>query len=473
MITLAFRWIAFAAIGLLCVATLNATQRVIVIVQEGLGHELIAAGQFYSDDASLWDWRLDHQWHYQSMATHPLTTQTSPDGTDPALLPSYDPHSAWDGTVVQIGASSGAPTSSFRGYRWLIERATDPLQAATALGSGIPSYNTAVNWMNYPSRSGSPLAPTQQLLEWADHHELQTALISDMPIGHDVASILAGFRSETRDTGSNRFNYLVRSSQLDLYVGAGHPRYNELGQAHSDPRYVVASQSDWQDLRNRARASGWNVIFGDENLLGVSSQPQQAAERRLVVLQFGDTTSTQAIAADASGLSENLANSMRFQIRMGLNFLNQSQKGFVAFIHLGRLPYLLGAELQREAIEEVVNGFRALTLCEDWIEANGGWKDTSLLMVSPYEYGLTWGAGSTSFPFAQITNRGKGRIPGFRLNHQGPSAALAPVLVRGVFAEQLQQMEQAEDPIYGSFLNASELGAALKRFITPVDSMVE
>lgn len=473
MTSTVFKWFTITSIALLTGASLSAKPRLIVVVQEGMGHELISAGQLYSDEPALWDWRLDHQWHYQSVATHPLTTRTFPDGTDPAALSAYDPHLAWDGTQVQIAATSGSPATTFRGYRWLIEQATDPLQAATALGSGIPSFKTAVNWMNYPSRSGSPLAPTQQLLEWAHHHGLETALISDMPTGNGVTSIFSGFRSDALDSDTNRFNHIIRERSLDLFVGAGHPRYNELGQALSDPKYTFASQSDWQDLRNRARSSGWNVIFGDENLLGVSSQPRTASERRLVILQFGDTTSTQAIATDASGLSGNLANSMRFQIRMGLDFLNQSDAGFVAFIHLGRLPFLLEGDLQREAVEEVVNAFRVLTLCEDWVDANGGWEQTSLLMVSPYEYGLIWGAGSISFPFAQVTNRGKGRIPGFRLNHRGASAALAPLLVRGAFAKSLNALDQAEDPIYGPFLHLSELGTALKSFVGPVESKVE
>lgn len=476
MLLMTLRILKLLAWTVACTVAINglsAKPRIILVVQEGLGHELISASHLYSDEPALWDWRLNPNWLSHSIATHPLINRTHPDGTDPAAMPSYDSHLAWDGTAVSVGAGNSAPSTVFRGYRWLIENATDPLQAATALGSGTPSYKTALNWMSYPSRSGSPLPPTQQLLEWANYHGLKTALVSDMPTGHAFASVLAGFRSSSTDSDINRFNHLIRSSPLDLHVATGHPRYNELGQALTEPKYIFSSQSDWQDLRNRARSSGWNVIFGDENLLGISSQKQNNGERRLVILQFGDTTSTQAIAADTSGLSGNLANSMRFQIRMGLDFLNQADEGFVAVIHLGRLPHLLGAELQRESIEEVLNGFRALMLCEDWVDSNGGWQDTSLLLISPYEYGLIWGAGSTSSPYAQITNRGKTRIPGFRLNHQGPTATLAPLLVRGDFAETLVQHEKSSDPIYGYYLPASRLGQLLKSFVTPVETKVE
>ncbi len=467
-----YKALAVVAAGVFSISTAHAKPRLIVLLQEGLGHELITAARLYSEETDLWDWRLDHNWTYASLSTLPLTTKTAPDGSDPVALPSYDTIMAWNGTEVALNPENPNQTT-FKGYKWLIENATDKLQAATAIGGGIPSYNTSINWLPYPAKNGSPLPPTQQLIEWASYQGLKTGVISDMPFSYGTNTILAGARMQTEEPAINRFNYVIKSAPLDLYVASGHPKYNELGQALSDPRYTYCSQTEWQDLRSRGRASGWNVIFGDENLMGISTQTGSNDERRLVILQFGDTTSTEVISADTSGLSGNLSISLRFQIKMALDYLNQSDKGFVAIIHMGRLPYLLKSELQMESVQEVVNTFRAATMCEDWVESHGGWQETSLVVASAYEYGLLWGSGSSSFAYAQITNRGKKRVPGFRVNHKGPTATLAPLLMRGAIVKEVESHFFGEDPIYGRYLASSEFAKLMKSFVTQPESRVE
>ena len=463
-----------AAIGAIvsAVATADAKPRLIIIVQEGLGHEILTASRLYSENQELWDWRLDHNWQYASLSTLPLTQKTYPDGTDPETLPAYNTLKSWDGSEVALTPDSTNQTT-FAGYKWLIENATDRMQSATAFGSGIPSFNTSINWLSYPAKNGSPLPSTQQLLEWAHEQGLKTGIISDMPFTHGTNTILAGARTESDEAAISRFNYIVKSSPLDVYVASGHPKYNELGQALSDPKYTFCSQNDWQDLRSKSRASGWNLIFGDENLMGVSTQSNGQSDRRLVILQFGDTTSTDAIASDGSGLSMNLSNSLRFQTKMALDQLNQGDQGFVAIIHMGRLPYFLKSELQKKSVEEVANAFRALTSCEEWVKSNGGWQDTTLMLVSTYEYGLVWGSNSASYAFGQITNRGKNQVPGFRLNHKGPTASLVPLIMRGALVDQIQSSYTGNDPIYGNFLPLNKLGSILKSFVTISESGVE
>lgn len=459
-----------AAVSFVC--TTEAKTRIIILVQEGLGHEMLTAARLYSEEQELWDWRLDHKWQISSLSTLPLTTKTHPDGSDLEALPAYDTLKSWDGTEVQLTPDSTTQTT-FAGYKWLIENASDPMQSATALGSGVPSFNSSINWLSYPAKNGSPLPPTQQLIEWAHYQGLKTGVVSDMPFTHGTNTILAGARIEPDEPAISRFDYVLKSSPLDVYVAAGHPKYNELGQALSDPKYTFSSQNDWQDLRSRARENGWNLIFGDENLMGVNAQSNGRADKRLVILQFGDTTSVNAIASDGSGLSMNLTNSHRFQTKMALDQLNQSEKGFVAIIHMGRLPYFLEGELQKKSIEEVLNALHTMVTCEEWVDENGGWQDTSLLLLSSYEYGLVWGSNSSSYAFSQITNRGKKQIPGYRINHRGPTASLVPLLVRGELVEKIESSSQETDPIRGDYLALSQLGKILKGFVTNSESGVE
>jgi hypothetical protein len=188
------------------------------------------------------------------------------------MPPRYAPMQAWNGSkAIQETLDSGNPVP-FMGYRWLIENATDRNQAATAISSGMRSFNTSINWINAPVRSGSPVPPGQTLVEWAKLQGLATGVISDMPFNYATSTILAGARSPQSEDAMGRFYQVLREGSLNLYVAAGHPRYNEVGQALTEPKYLFCSAAEWQELRGRVRTLGWDLIFGDDNLAGIHTQ---------------------------------------------------------------------------------------------------------------------------------------------------------------------------------------------------------
>jgi alkaline phosphatase len=465
--------VLLAALGICAAGAITAKPRIIIILQEGLGHEITTAARMYSEDAEIWDWRLDSNWLLASLSTQPLTTKVLPDGSDPEARLHYDPFQAWNGTLLSINPDVSPQQTTFAGYRWLIENATDRNQSLSALNSGISTYNTSLNWLSYPVKTGSPMPAEQLLLEWAKRKGLKTGVVSDMPFSHSSNTILAGARSQTPENALSRFNEILKSNYLNLYVATGHPKYNELGQALSEPKYIFCSQNDWQDLRSRGRTNGWDVVFGDENLMGINAQTSSQTDKRLVIMQFGDTSSTEALSTDASMLSANLSASMRFQLKIALSYLDRASEGFMLIIHFGRLPNLLKADLQKEALEEVINTYKSMAICEDWVDSNGGWDETSLVITSPYEYGLLWGADSSTFPFSQISNRGKKRLPGFRINYQGPTGMLTPLLIRGPLTSHVQDYIEGRDPIYGPYLHLEGLNKLLRSFELPEQSVIE
>ena len=471
-----FQFFRYASVALIACFAINVTvakPRIIILLQEGLGHEITSAARMYSEEPEIWDWRLDSEWTIRSLSTQPLTTRNQPDGTDPVTRLHYDPLKAWNGSTVSLNPDVTALQTTFEGYQWLIENATDANQAFSVLNSGIPTYNTSFNWLSYPAKTGSPMPAEQLLLEWAKRKGLKTGVVSDMPFSYAGNTILAGARSPNPDNAIARFNQIIKSPYLNLYVATGHPKYNELGQALPEPKYIFCSQNDWQDLRSKGRANGWDVVFGDENLMGINTQTGSQMDKRLVIMQFGDTSSTEALSTDSSMLGANLSASMRFQIKIALSYLDQDSDGFMLIVHFGRLPKLLKADLQKEALEDVINTYKSLNICKDWVNENAGWEETTLMLTSPYEYGLLWGADSASFPFSQISNRGKKRLPGFRVNYQGPTGMLTPLLIRGSLADKAQEFVEGKDPIYGPYLHLEGLNRLLRSFELPEESMIE
>jgi alkaline phosphatase len=457
------KWtLPFAIFGAVLLGSASAKTRIVLFVQEGLGHELITAAHLFSEDREIWDWRFDHEWHRVSLSTLPLSNRSIPDGRSPDMPPLYSPMQAWNGSPLNQEALDAGNPVPFLGYRWLIENATDRNQAATAISSGIRSFNTAVNWMNSPVRSGSPVATGQTLVEWAKLQGLATGVISDMPFNYTTSTILAGVRSPQSDDAMGRFYQVLKEGSLNLYVAAGHPRYNEVGQALTEPKYLFCSAAEWQELRGRARTLGWDLVFGDDNLAGIHAQGNSALDRRLVILQFGDTTATDAMTTDSSGLHRNLGSTMRFQIKTAMEYLDRSSGGFLLIVHMGRLPHLLKSDLYREAVDEVISMLKSSQETFKWLDKAGDWSSSSLALLSAYEYGLLWGADSTTYPFSQITNRGKNRVPGMRINHTGPTAMLAPAMIRGAVVAELPAFMEGKDPVYGPYLHAASFSQALR-----------
>jgi hypothetical protein len=171
------------------------------------------------------------------------------------------------------------------------------------------------------------------------------------------------------------------------------------------------------------------------------------------------------MTTDSSGLHRNLGSTMRFQIKTAMEFLDRSSGGFLLIVHLGRLPYLLKSDLFREAVDEVIAMLKSSQETFRWLDQAGDWSSSSLALISAYEYGLLWGADSTSYPFSQVTNRGKNRVPGMRINHAGPTAMLAPAMIRGAVLAHLPPLLEGTDPIYGPYLHAASFSQALRMVI--------
>jgi len=302
---------------------------------------------------------------------------------------------------------------------------------------------------------------------------MRTGVASDMPFTHTSPHILAGARQEEAEEPYERFLQILNGKALDLYVAAGHPKYDTLGQAKAEPEYLFSKPKDWSNLRSLARELGWEVIFGDENLMGIHSETDRPFQKRLVVSHFGDTTDTRAIRTHASIHSDNLRSSMQYQMKTALSFLNRSDQGFLLIIHLGRLPYLLKNELRLESIQETLHFYESMNAANDWIDQNGGWEETTLIAGSAYEYGLIWGSDSGSFPYSQINDRGPQKVPGFRINHNGPTAALTPLHVKGNQIEALESIADQKDPIYGPYFPLTDLHQWIREIPQKGDSSVE
>jgi alkaline phosphatase len=137
--------LAWLALVLLLAAPgpVQAAKNVIIMISDGAGYNTFNATSMYQGKLGkqVYD---GEDWVQLSCTTYPLSRALYPTGKDkpdPALV--YDPRKAWDTTAQESEDDSGP---NFAGYSYLTKTATDSAAAATAMVTGVKTYNNAINW---------------------------------------------------------------------------------------------------------------------------------------------------------------------------------------------------------------------------------------------------------------------------------------------------------------------------------------
>lgn len=202
-----------------------------------------------ADGASWGTWDLASHWEYGErgrqpydgfpvklgMTSFPLNTAEGPTGDNDTQV-GYDPKRAWDARPAVDGP--------FQGYRYLKRAFTDSAAAATALATGIKTYNSAINYDN----RGRPLRLITQI---AASRGKATGVVTSVPFTHATPAAfepienrgvgkLPGVRWHTRNHANEITFFRAKGAGaerfLDLVVGRDPGLESPLG--FNDGRYI-------------------------------------------------------------------------------------------------------------------------------------------------------------------------------------------------------------------------------------------
>ncbi len=124
-------------------------------------------------------------------------------------------------------------------------------------------------------------------------------------------------------------------------------------------------------------------------------------------------------------------------------------------------------------IEEMRDFNRAVDTAVEWVERNGGWKKTLVIVTADHETGRPTSPSAESlwsstpaFRKADILNpenRGRGAVPDLVWRTVRHTNALVPLYAKGPGSKLLAGCAKREDPVRGRFIDNTDVARVIFR----------
>lgn len=431
------------ALGLLSsTAAAPATAKnVILMIADGAGFNTFDAARMYSKTRPVYD---GPEWIKLACSTHPLNLSNRPSGSgrqEKDLV--YDPARAWSLT---------------EGYRWLRSGATDSAAAATAIATGVKTYNNAIGM----SDQGRPLTNLHQLFKASGR---ATGVVTSVPWSHATPAGMVA-HNLSRNNYAEIAKEMVLRSGMDVILGAGHPWYDSRGERRKTMasaayvggveifRRLASQQTEYRYLESREDferlANGTLDRLGKRRVLGTARVGETLQQGRRAT---GDAKTRPPFADPFNEGVPSLATMTRGALRT----LSENTKGFFLMVEGGAIDWANHANMAGRSIEEQLDFNDAVSTVLRWVERNGGWSQNLVIVTADHETGLVWGPNSGTKPFDPLVDNGPGKVPGMAFNSTGHTRSLVPVFVRGAGAWRVWDYAKRSDPVRGPYLDNTDL----------------
>jgi alkaline phosphatase len=421
----------------------KAVKNVIIMISDGCGaNHILATDYFTNGQAGVQVYEAFPARYYVS------TYSAGKIETDDDARYVYDPATIW---------------SSFEALK---SRVTDSAAAATAMATGIKTYNGAIG-----------LDPNQKELRniAADFEELgkSTGVITSVELSHATP---AGFVTHHPDRRAylEIANQMIRESATDVIMGAGNPRYNDDGEQRSsigdDDYAFVGGRETWEalgngSLGNDADGDGdidqWHLIQTkvEFTALQTGTVPNRVIGVPEVYssLQYnrsGDVNADPFVVP----LLETVP-SLAVMTRGALNVLDNDPDGFFLLIEGGAIDWAASNNQSGRMIEEETDFNQAAAAVADWVDANSSWSETLVIVTSDHETGYLTG---TPGVYDEVINNGQSIMPTMAWNSDSHTNQLVPIFAKGPGVDLFEKYAVGSDPVRGAYLDNTDIPKVIR-----------
>ncbi len=364
-----------------------------------------------------------------------------------------------------------APDQAWTDPDYIREGATDSAAAATAISSGVRTYNGAIG-------VGADGKAVVHAIEVAEKGGKATGVVTTVQLSHATP---AGFvaHNPSRNNYEQIAQQMVERSAVDVIMGCGHPEYDNDGRPLEEPRYrFVGGPQQWRALSGGLAGWGvdadhngwlddpWVIIEtrADFRALADGPTPKRVfgVARRHTTLQYrrsGDSKEPYDVPFTES------APTLKEMTAAAINCLDDDPEGFFLMVEGGAIDWAGHGNNGPRLIEEMADFNDAVEAAVAWVEENSNWNETLLIVTSDHETGyLTRGAaeGEGTPPVDEpLQSNGRGQMPAMSWHSGHHTNSLVPLYAKGAGASQLVDYVEGTDPRRGAYVSNPGLGQLL------------
>lgn len=418
-------------------------KNIVVMIADGWGYNHVQAASYY--EYGKRSRQIFNRFPFENaMATYPAHYPG-----EYCFGRGYDPQAAWND------------------FDFVADCSTDSAAAATAISTGVKSYNGAIG-------VGMRYEHLKHAIESAEELGKATGVVSSVQMSHATP---AGFVAHNR----SRSNYtqiaqeMIHDSAVEVIMGCGHPWYDTNGRPRSSPntfRYVGGG-STW-DALTAGSAGGdadgdgvddpWTLIQEREEFRALSTGP---APRRVIGIPQVYKTLQQERSGNRYAdpfvvpLTQTVP-TLKEMSEAALNVLDGDTDGFLLMIEGGAIDWASHGNQSGRMIEEMLDFEGAVEAVVDWVSANSNWGETLLIVTGDHETGYLNGPYSNP-GWTPVASNGAGAVPGMEWYSSSHTNSLIPVFAKGDAARMLHEYADEIDPVRGPYVDNTELGLVLFR----------
>lgn len=407
-------------------------RNIIVLIGDGMGYNQVDLASLYQAGTS--DSQVVVDGERPSASALPRTPTQPFERFDVRLAVStYSVAGSYDGTLAWTDPA-------------YVDRApTDSAAAATALASGVKTYDAAIG-------VGPDKQPVELVTERAAAVGKATGVVTSVPFSHATP---AGFATHEADRDSYRAitaDYLA--SDLDVIMGAGHPFYDD-DHRRVGEQYKYISTADWLALTTGDTPF---TFLDDPSDLAALATAVDPPDRVFGVAQVASTLQerrTGDLQADPYAAPLNDVPSLATLARGALNVLGRDPDGLLLMVEGGAIDWAGHDNSAGRLIEEALAFDATVQAVVTWVEHESSWDETLVVVTADHETGHLTGPGPEG-GWAPLTGT-RGQVAANTWQSDEHTNSLVPLFARGAGAQQLVERADASDPVRGAYLDNTEV----------------
>lgn len=347
-------------------------------------------------------------------------------------------------------------------FDWRLEEPPDSAATATALSTGVRTYNAAIG----VDPDGTPV---RNLTERAQELDKASGVVSSVPFSHATPGAFVAHNLDRNDYHGIAREMLTEHS-INVIMGGGNPNFDEDGEELDDPEYTYLDE----DTYNRVMGGDtiFDVVEDREDFVELATA-DNPPEHVFGLPEVAGTLQYDRSGPDMDSEGNPVPGAEPYDAPLlettptlpemteaALNVLtNASDEGLFLMVEGGAIDWASHGNSLNRLIEEQIAFNETIETVVDWVESESSWSETLVVVTADHETGYLTGADSD--PAWEPIEGEEGELPDVSWHTGGHTNGLVPVYAQGAGASRILSYATEEDPVHGPYLENIDIAESV------------